>query len=124
LIEPLISTQGSQLSLAALSGLLVLTVRVLLLLTGLLAAALLLARLLTGCLVLLAWILVLIGHSRSPFFKVARFNLARRSWLLELWFQIRPPNFAKPQVPKPLGALTEKTPMYKPLQGLLMRLPP
>jgi hypothetical protein len=43
-----------------------LTVRILLLLAGLLAAALLLAGLLTRVLMLLARILVLIGHSGSP----------------------------------------------------------
>jgi hypothetical protein len=45
-----------------------LTVRVLLLLAGLLAATLLLAGLLTRVLILLARILVLVGHSGSPFF--------------------------------------------------------
>jgi intracellular septation protein A len=48
--------------LATLAGLLVLTARILLLLSWLLATALLLARLLSGILVLLAGILVLIGH--------------------------------------------------------------
>jgi hypothetical protein len=48
--------------LATLAGLLVLTVRILLLLSGFLTPALLLARLLSGILVLLAGILVLIGH--------------------------------------------------------------
>jgi hypothetical protein len=48
--------------LALLSGLLALTVRILLLLPRLLAAALLLTRLLPWVLVLLAGILVLIGH--------------------------------------------------------------
>jgi hypothetical protein len=48
--------------LALLSGLLALTVRILLLLSRLLAAALLLSRLLPWVLVLLAGILVLIGH--------------------------------------------------------------
>jgi hypothetical protein len=47
---------------ATLAGLLVLTARILLLLSWLLATALLLARLLSGILVLLAGILVLIGH--------------------------------------------------------------
>jgi hypothetical protein len=44
-----------------------LTVRILLLLAGLLAAALLLAGLLTWVLVLLARILIRVGHSGSPF---------------------------------------------------------
>jgi len=48
--------------LAALAGLLVLTARILLLLSGFLAATLLLTRLLPGGLVLLAGILVRIGH--------------------------------------------------------------
>jgi hypothetical protein len=46
---------------------LTLTVRILLLLAGLLAAALLLAGLLTRVLILLARILVLVRHSGSPF---------------------------------------------------------
>jgi hypothetical protein len=50
-----------------LAGILSLTVRILLLLSWLLAAALLLARLLPGILVLLAGILVLIGHRDLPF---------------------------------------------------------
>jgi hypothetical protein len=53
-----------------LAGILSLTVRILLLLSWLLAAALLLARLLSGILVLLAGILVLIGH-RDLLFSVA-----------------------------------------------------
>jgi hypothetical protein len=48
--------------LAILAGFLALAVRILLLLSGFLATALLLARLLSGILVLLAGILVLIGH--------------------------------------------------------------
>jgi hypothetical protein len=48
--------------LAILAGFLALTARILLLLSWLLATALLLARLLSGILVLLAGILVLIGH--------------------------------------------------------------
>ena len=54
-----------------LARLLVLTVRILLLLSGLLPATLLLAGLLPGILVLLAGVLVRIGHKRSPLFKVA-----------------------------------------------------
>jgi hypothetical protein len=46
------------------------TVRILLLLTGLLASALLLAGLLTRVLVLLARVLVLIRHSGSPLLNV------------------------------------------------------
>ena len=55
--------------LAALAGLLVLTARILLLLSGFLAATLLLAGLLTRVLVLLTLtrILILAGHSGSPF---------------------------------------------------------
>jgi hypothetical protein len=52
------------LTLLALTAL---TVRVLLLLAGLLAAALLLAGLLTRVLILLARILVLVGHRDLPF---------------------------------------------------------
>jgi hypothetical protein len=55
--------------LAILAGLLALTVRILLLLSGFLTPALL-ARLLAGILVLLAGILVLIGH-RDLLFSVA-----------------------------------------------------
>jgi hypothetical protein len=43
------------------------TVRILLLLSGLLTAALLLTRLLPGVLILLAGILVLVGHCDLPF---------------------------------------------------------
>src|ERR1700733_14056170 len=56
--------------LALLAGLLTLAVRILLLLSGFLPAALLLTRLLSRILVLLAGILVLIGHCDLPFFKV------------------------------------------------------
>jgi hypothetical protein len=61
--------------LATLAWLLVLAARILLLLSGFLPAALLLTRLLPGGLVLLAGILVLIGHCDLPFFKVARGQL-------------------------------------------------
>jgi hypothetical protein len=54
--------------LAALIGHLALTARILLLLTGLLAAALLLAGLLTRSLVLLTRILVRIAHPDTPLF--------------------------------------------------------
>ena len=57
--------------LATLAWLLVLAARILLLLSGFLPAALLLTRLLPGGLILLAGILVLIGHCDLPFFKVA-----------------------------------------------------
>ena len=57
--------------LATLAGFLVLAARILLLLSGFLPAALLLTRLLSRILVLLAGILVLIGHCDLPFFKVA-----------------------------------------------------
>jgi hypothetical protein len=53
--------------LAALAGFLVLAARILLLLSGFLPADLLLTRLLPGVLVLLAGILVLIGHCDLPF---------------------------------------------------------
>jgi hypothetical protein len=52
---------------ALLAGLLARTGRVLLLLSGFLAAALLLVRLLARVLVLLARILVLAGHQELPF---------------------------------------------------------
>jgi hypothetical protein len=61
--------------LATLAGFLVLAARILLLLSGFLPAALLLTRLLPGGLVLLAGILVLIGHCDLPFFKVAEGQL-------------------------------------------------
>src|ERR1700722_7591665 len=61
--------------LALLAGLLTLAVRILLLLSGFLPAALLLTRLLSRILVLLAGILVLIGHCDLPFFKVAEAQL-------------------------------------------------
>jgi hypothetical protein len=51
---------------ALLIGVLALTVRILLLLSGFLAAALLLAGLLTRVLILLARVLVLIGHRDLP----------------------------------------------------------
>jgi hypothetical protein len=54
-------------ALALLARVLALTVGILLLLSGLLAATLLLAGLLTRVLVLLARILFLAGHSGSPF---------------------------------------------------------
>jgi hypothetical protein len=58
--------------LAAPIGHLALTARILLLLTGLLAAALLLAGLLTRGLVLLTRILVRIAHSDTPLFGFTR----------------------------------------------------
>jgi hypothetical protein len=63
-------------ALLALIAVLALTVRVLLLLAGLLPAALLalLAGLLTRVLILLARILVLVGHRRSPLLNVTRDN--------------------------------------------------
>src|SRR6476646_3971855 len=67
--------------LALLIGVLALTVRILLLLSGLLAAALLLAGLLTRVLVLLARILVLVAHSGSPLLNVAGDNRGPRHWL-------------------------------------------
>jgi hypothetical protein len=56
----------SALPVALLIGLLALTVRILLLLSGLLAAALLLAGLLARVLVLLARILILVRHNGLP----------------------------------------------------------
>jgi hypothetical protein len=55
-----------ELAISLRIGVLALTVGVLLLLAGLLAAALLLARLLTRVLILLARILIRIRHRRSP----------------------------------------------------------
>ena len=64
----MLSLEGTELAtaLALLIGILALTVRILLLLSGLLAAALLLAGLLPRGLVLLARILVLVGHRDLP----------------------------------------------------------
>jgi hypothetical protein len=61
---PALAWFTSELAIGLLAGItvLALTIRVLLLLAGLLAAALLLAGLLTRVLILLARILVLIGH--------------------------------------------------------------
>jgi hypothetical protein len=74
-------------ALPLLIGLCVLTVRVLLLLAGLLAAALLLAGFLTRVLVLLARVLVLVGHRDLPllnatsWLNVAEYNNPRlRDW--------------------------------------------
>src|ERR1700730_12617167 len=53
---------------------LTLTVRILLLLAGLLAAALLLAGLLTRVLILLARILILVRHSGTPFLRCWEHN--------------------------------------------------
>jgi hypothetical protein len=69
----------------ALLALAALTVRVLLLLAGLLAAALLLAGLLTRVLILLARILVLVGHSGSPYLRCSECN-AKTTAKAELWF--------------------------------------
>jgi hypothetical protein len=66
--------------LAILWRLLALTVRILLLLPGLLTATLLLARLLAGILVLLTGILVLVRHRRSPLFNVVQNNWEARAW--------------------------------------------
>ena len=63
-----------------LGFLLALTVGILLLLAGLLAATLLLARLLTRVLVLLARVLVLVAHSGSPLLNEARNNPGNRDW--------------------------------------------
>jgi hypothetical protein len=58
----------------ALLALAALAVRILLLLAGLLAAALLLAGLLTRVLILLTRILVLVGHSGSPYLRCSKCN--------------------------------------------------
>lgn len=55
-------------------GVLALTTRILLLLSGFLSATLLLPRLLTRVLVLLARVLVLVGHSESPLLDVTGAN--------------------------------------------------
>jgi hypothetical protein len=73
----------------ALLALAALAVRILLLLAGLLAAALLLAGLLTRVLILLARILVLVGHSGSPYLRCSKCN-ARTTVKARLWF---PKNF-------------------------------
>jgi len=62
-----------QLAVARLLGVLPLAVRILLLLSGFLATALLLAGLLTRILILLARILVLIGHQDLHSLNVAQF---------------------------------------------------
>jgi branched-chain amino acid transport system permease protein len=67
--------------LALLTGLLTLAVRILLLLSGFLPAALLLTRLLPRVLVLLAGILVLIGHCDLPFSKSQGENWGTHHWL-------------------------------------------
>src|ERR1700733_5898530 len=67
--------------LALLAGLLTLAVRILLLLSGFLPAALLLTRLLSRVLVLLAGILVLIGHCDLPFSKSRGDNCGTHHWL-------------------------------------------
>jgi hypothetical protein len=61
-------------ALALLALAATLAVRILLLLAGLLAAALLLAGLLTRVLILLARILVLVGHSGSPYLRCSKCN--------------------------------------------------
>lgn len=62
-LDPEVETTGRP---ALLTGILARTARILLLLAGLLAAALLLSGLLTGGLVLLARILILVGHRDLP----------------------------------------------------------
>jgi hypothetical protein len=91
-----------------LAGLLALTARILLLLSWLLAAALLLARLLSGILVLLARVRILVSHHDLPFSKSLPSNFGRRTWLPELWFQIRPLDFQKSLVLTQPGRATEK----------------
>jgi hypothetical protein len=70
----------ARLALLALTAL-----AVLLLLAGLLAAALLLAGLLTRVLILLARILVLTGHSGSPFLRCSECN-AKTTAKARIWF--------------------------------------
>jgi hypothetical protein len=74
--------------LAILRWILTLTVWILLLLARLLAATLLLAgllaRILARILVLLARILILVRHRRSPLLNVVRDNLETRRWFQEL----------------------------------------
>jgi hypothetical protein len=72
-------------ALALLIGVLGLTVRILLLLAGLLAAALLLAGFLTRVLILLARIRVLIGHSGSPYLRCSECN-AKTTAKVQIWF--------------------------------------
>jgi hypothetical protein len=69
----------------ALLTLAALAVRILLLLAGLLAAALLLAGLLTRVLILLARILVLVGHSGSPFLRCGKHN-GQTTAKAQVWF--------------------------------------
>jgi hypothetical protein len=71
--------------LLTLLALAALTVRILLLLAGLLAAALLLAGLLTRVLILLARVLVLIGHSGSPYLRCSECN-AKTTATARIWF--------------------------------------
>jgi hypothetical protein len=72
--------------LAILAGTLAtLTVRILLLLSGFLPAALLLTRLLPGVLVLLAGILVLIGHCDLPFSKSQETTVEPAFGCAETW---------------------------------------
>jgi hypothetical protein len=73
----------------ALLALAALAVRILLLLAGLLAAALLLAGLLTRVLILLARILVLVGHSGSPYLRCSECN-GKTTAKARTWF---PKNF-------------------------------
>jgi hypothetical protein len=70
-----VSLNSFELAVAlALLALAALAVGILLLLPGLLAAALLLAGLLTRVLILLARVLVLVGHSRSPYLRCSKCN--------------------------------------------------
>jgi hypothetical protein len=69
----------------ALLALAALAVRILLLLAGLLPAALLLAGLLTRVLILLARILVLVGHSGSPYLRCSECN-GKTTAKAPVWF--------------------------------------
>src|ERR1700709_2454251 len=70
----------------ALLTLAALAVRILLLLAGLLAAALLLAGLLTRVLILLARILVLVGHSGSPYLRCNGKCNGKTTAKAQVWF--------------------------------------
>jgi hypothetical protein len=107
-----------------LAGFLALTVRILLLLSRLLATALLLARLLPGILVLLAGILVLIGHRDLPFSKSPEDNLGTPTWLRGNAGSL--PAFsdlAEPWFRRSLHAEAEKLSLYKRLRHLPAQLP-
>jgi hypothetical protein len=102
----------------ALLALAALAVRILLLLAGLLAAALLLAGLLTRVLILLARILVLIGHSGSPYLRCLECN-GETTAKAQLWFPKKlrfPRGHCVAQICPECGFGTRgKTTVYSPL---------